>query len=233
MKVYKINNKGLSLVEILTALAISSIILLGVVAFMNGGSVTYRTATTQVALQDDVQETSNYLYDLLQRSMEVVYDSTLNVLYLFMPKKDTTIDSYEVYYVCYNNTNNQIYVGRRSVTDDNYATGLKIDGSDKNSFCIQSNLLATEIKSFNVREERNAKGEPDLVHVELGFRKNNSDRYATISVRPRNRGWTYTNPLCSTTFYELITGFPLPIATPTPSAAPATATPLPGVVSPS
>ena len=101
------NNRGFSLVEILTALAVGSIILLGVVAFMNGGSVTYKTTTTQIALQDDCQEALNYLNDLSQESMDM-YFSHINsgrpdILFLFAPSKTYT-QGYEVTYVVYKNS---------------------------------------------------------------------------------------------------------------------------------
>lgn len=218
MHINRINNKGISLVEILTALAISSIILLGVMAFMNGGSVTYRTATTQISLQDEIQETSNYIHDLVQRSMEVVYDDSLNVLYLFMPIKDSATGAHEVYYICYYDEShgvdaslmNKIFVGQEEVNDSNYGSGLQLDSTKKASYCTQNNLLASEIRNFRVNIERNSDGEPDLVHVGMTVRKNNSDRAATISIRPRNRGGSYSTPAnpTPTPFYEVITGFP-------------------------
>ena len=197
------NNKGFSLVEILTALAISSVILLGVTAFMNGGSVSYRTATTQIALQDDVQETMNYLTDLLQRSMYVVVDNGRNVdtdttkekvLYMFMPKKDSLTGEYEVYYVIDDVNTGNVYVTNTVLPADGsgYDSGLTMSVSKGNAACVQSNLLTEGVTRFDADIEKDAtSGEITLVNLRMNFRKNNKSREASIAVRPRNRDWVY------------------------------------------
>ena len=199
----KSNNKGFSLVEILTALAISSVILLGVTAFMNGGSVSYRTATTQIALQDDVQETMNYLTDLLQRSMYVIMENGKNVdadsekekiLYMFMPKKDSLNGEYEVYYVIDDVNTGNVYVANKILAPNSaeYNSSLTMDTTKGNSFCVQSNLLAEGVRDFEANIEEDAtSGEITLVNLSIRFRKNNKDREASIAIRPRNREWVY------------------------------------------
>ena len=204
----KMNNKGFSLVEILTTLAIGSVILLGVTAFMNGGSTTYRTVTTQVALQDDVQETVNYLTDLLQRSMDVYYNSTEKILYIFMPKKDTETEEFEVYYVIFDDANDTVYVHSEGVGNHNYNEFIQLTASEISSYSIKQNILADELRSFHVDIERDATtDEVSIVHVNVGFFKNNRHRDSTISIRPRNRSWTYvpTDP-SKPMFHELFTG---------------------------
>ncbi len=186
------NNKGFSLVEILTALTIGAVILLGVTAFMNGSSVTYRTVTTQVALQDNVQETLNYLSDLLQRSMDVVFDEDDGVLYIFMPTKDTQDQAYEIYYVIYDSTRKNIHVHNVPVGIGDYSDELMLTPSEKNSLLKRNNMLASETYNFKVHVERDPiSDEPSLVHVNVAFVKNTKTREATISIRPRNRSWTY------------------------------------------
>ena len=87
---------------------------------------------------------------------------------------------------------------------------MQLTSDEKAGYCTQNNLLASEIKSFRVNIERNSDGEPDLVHIGITARKRNSDRDATISIRPRNRGGSYSTPAnpSPTPFYEVITGFP-------------------------
>ncbi|MBE5935126.1 MAG: prepilin-type N-terminal cleavage/methylation domain-containing protein [Lachnospiraceae bacterium] len=196
----KLNNKGFSLVEILTALAIGSIVLLGVTAFMNGGSVSYRTATTQVALQDDVQETMNYLTDLLQRSMDVVYDEPRGILYMFMPKKDGIHNEYEVYYCIYDDTNDKLYIDQRDViSPTSYNGGLKYTTPGY----TEDDLLSEGVTAFRGTVERDpTTNEVSIVHITTTFFKNNKFRSSTISIRPRNRDWVYdsTKPR----FYDVI-----------------------------
>ena len=190
------NNKGFSLVEILTALTVGAVILLGVAAFMNGSSVTYKTVTTQVALQDNVQESLNYLTDLLQRSMDVIYDDSEKVLYMFMPKKDTQVEAYEMYYAIYDSTNHNIHIHNVDVTNTNYDASLMLSATERNSLLLRENMLASELYDFNVDVEREATtNEPSIVHVNVSFIKNSKTRNATISIRPRNRSWTYDSTM--------------------------------------
>ena len=61
MKNISLNNKGFSLVEILVALGISSIVLLGVATFMRSGNNSFRVASEQTSLQNETQDLMNYL----------------------------------------------------------------------------------------------------------------------------------------------------------------------------
>ena len=56
-----LNNKGFSLVEILVALSISSIILLGISLFINAGSRSYKTTSVQATLQNETDRKSTRL----------------------------------------------------------------------------------------------------------------------------------------------------------------------------
>lgn len=64
----KYNNKGFTLIEVLVALAVSSVVITIVVAFISQGSRFYRTQSNTINLQNELQETSNVITDTLQEA---------------------------------------------------------------------------------------------------------------------------------------------------------------------
>lgn len=64
----KLNNKGLSLIELLVALAISSIILAAVTLLMSNGVFGYNKQTTMSTLQDDANLTMNHVINAIMEA---------------------------------------------------------------------------------------------------------------------------------------------------------------------
>lgn len=64
----KLNNKGLSLIELLVALAISSVILAAVSLLMSNGIFGYNKQTTMSTLQDDANLTMNHVVNAIMEA---------------------------------------------------------------------------------------------------------------------------------------------------------------------
>lgn len=64
----KHNNKGFTLIEVLVALAVSSVVITIVIAFISQGSRFYKTQSNTINLQNELQETSNVITDTLQEA---------------------------------------------------------------------------------------------------------------------------------------------------------------------
>ena len=64
----KHNNKGFTLTEVLVALAVSSVVITIVIAFISQGSRFYKTQSNTINLQNELQETSNVITDTLQEA---------------------------------------------------------------------------------------------------------------------------------------------------------------------
>lgn len=64
----KHNNKGFTLTEVLVALAVSSVVITIVIAFISQGSRFYKTQSNTINLQNELQETSNVITDALQEA---------------------------------------------------------------------------------------------------------------------------------------------------------------------
>ena len=64
----KHNNKGFTLTEVLVALAVSSVVITIVIAFISQESRFYKTQSNTINLQNELQETSNVITDTLQEA---------------------------------------------------------------------------------------------------------------------------------------------------------------------
>lgn len=76
----KHNNKGFTLTEVLVALAVSSVVITIVIAFISQGSRFYKTQSNTINLQNELQETSNVITDTLQEATYLSIISNSKIL---------------------------------------------------------------------------------------------------------------------------------------------------------
>jgi prepilin-type N-terminal cleavage/methylation domain-containing protein len=67
----KINNQGMSLLELIISIAISAIVILMIVSFLSGAFRTFRRANDEVNLQMEAQTTINQITKLVMEAKEV------------------------------------------------------------------------------------------------------------------------------------------------------------------
>lgn len=79
----KHNNKGFTLIEVLVALAVSSVVITIVIAFISQGSRFYKTQSNTINLQNELQETSNVITDALQEATYLKITSNNNALSVY------------------------------------------------------------------------------------------------------------------------------------------------------
>ena len=79
----KHNNKGFTLIEVLVALAVSSVVITIVIAFISQGSRFYKTQSNTINLQNELQETSNVITDTLQEATYLKIASGNNALSVY------------------------------------------------------------------------------------------------------------------------------------------------------
>lgn len=79
----KHNNKGFTLTEVLVALAVSSVVITIVIAFISQGSRFYKTQSNTINLQNELQETSNVITDALQEATYLRITSDSNNLAVY------------------------------------------------------------------------------------------------------------------------------------------------------
>lgn len=68
MKKIKKNNAGFSLIEMVVAVLIASLLMLGVAAFVSTSRITYSKVTTDARLQEEATAATNYINELLIES---------------------------------------------------------------------------------------------------------------------------------------------------------------------
>lgn len=71
MRAY-IDNKGMTLIELIISIAISSIVVLMIVSFIDGASETFRRANNEVNLQMEAQTALNQLNNLAMEAKNII-----------------------------------------------------------------------------------------------------------------------------------------------------------------
>lgn len=198
MNKQSLNNKGFSLVEILVALAISSIVLLGVALFVNAGSRSYKTTSTQATLQNETQDVLNYLNNLTLASSDAGWSD--NVLYVLQPDSINTSQgnatpNYYVHCIKHVDNTNCLYYMKTKINDPEFTTdrlnNLKTDVD--NHIVDDKNMISNQVSYFDARIERLCKSgdvlkDQSLYRVVYSLDVFVQGEYKTskISVKPRN-----------------------------------------------
>lgn len=204
----KSNNKGFSLVEILVALGISSVILLGVATFMRAGGNSYRIASTQSSLQNETQDIMNYLTTMVQASSDAGWQS--GVLYVLQPDslnattsaKSIAPDFY-VHVMKHDAANRKLYYKKQHISNSNF-TLAKLN-TLKTGLVSDANLISTKVTVFDVFVERYAASptpKPDgspgtdapdsrtqslsKIDIRLEIFNDDESKLTVASIRPRN-----------------------------------------------
>lgn len=96
----KLNNKGLTLVELILTMAISAIIIGGIILFMSSSSRGYQREEREISLQIEAQTIMNQLANMVMEGNNILFDNTLpngSRLYIYHTDNDTsTFDKMEV-----------------------------------------------------------------------------------------------------------------------------------------
>lgn len=194
-----LNNKGFSLVEILAALAISSIILLGISLFINAGSRSYKTTSVQASLQNETQDVLNYLNNLTQGCSDAGWNN--NIFYVLQPISiDTTHinaqPNYFVHCIKVNDTTRKMYYYKRKVYSGSGFSTSTFDSLKtyvNNNIEREENLISTQVSYFDALVERVGSGSVSVgsqsvskVTFSLDVISQGKVKGSKISVKPRN-----------------------------------------------
>ena len=70
------NNKGFSLIEMVVAVMITAIMMIGVATFMSASLTSYRTISVNSTLQEESQTANNFLGEILLEAVNIAYSDT-------------------------------------------------------------------------------------------------------------------------------------------------------------
>lgn len=185
----KHNNKGFTLTEVLVALAVSSVVITIVIAFISQGSRFYKTQSNTINLQNELQETSNVITDTLQEAtyLSITSDSKNLEVYtgsydIKEGKKLFTSDKGSSRYILRDGTG--IYVFDKA--DLNYVTE-----KDKPGYRYSDNIEAITIsvsdKCKTTVGESEVITQPVMLDVYIKVTHNDTSRFENKTITLRNK----------------------------------------------
>lgn len=93
----KVNNKGITVVELILVVAITVIVIGALVLFMITSTRSYHAAESEISLQTEAQVIMNQISDTVIQGNNVLYNSTLNTLTVYhMDDVDSNFDNMDV-----------------------------------------------------------------------------------------------------------------------------------------
>lgn len=185
----KHNNKGFTLTEVLVALAVSSVVITIVIAFISQGSRFYKTQSNTINLQNELQETSNVITDTLQEAtyLSIISDSKNLEVYtgsydIKEGKKLFTSDKGSSRYILRDGTG--IYVFDKA--DLNYVTE-----KDKPGYRYSDNIEAITISVSDKCKTKVGESEvitqPVMLDVYIKVTHNDTSRFENKTITLRNK----------------------------------------------
>lgn len=185
----KHNNKGFTLTEVLVALAVSSVVITIVIAFISQGSRFYKTQSNTINLQNELQETSNVITDALQEAtyLSITSDSKIKKLEVYTGpyvtkegKKLFTSDKGSSRYILRDGTG--IYVFDKA--DTGYITE-----KDKPGYRYSNNI---EEITVNISDKCKTKvgdriTQPVMLDVYIKVTHNDTSRFENKTITLRNK----------------------------------------------
>ena len=135
------NNRGLSLVELIVAVAILAVVGVGIMGFVAFSSRNYTQANKNVKLQYEQQMTVNRIRDIvLETSRAIAYDDTTKALTVFSDTAGSSLAAEGVDAVA-----NPIIVSRIYFTEP-------AEGEDAGKlFLLTKTLTSSEVDGRNIR----------------------------------------------------------------------------------
>lgn len=188
----KLNNKGLTLMELICAIAILAIVTASIGSVMVVSARSYQRDSDEVSLQQEAQITANQIADL-------VIDSTAGVKYScplgdYLSEADAiaagavtggdrtlSIDGNGVrYVVSFREADNKIYYAEHILNPDGTSTPA---GAGEQLMAENVKLFAADIRNFS---------DSGYMELTLGFEKNTKTYVAAFTITARNGAVTVT-----------------------------------------
>lgn len=188
----KLNNKGFSLVELMLAVLVSTIVFGAITALITFASQSMRDTNARVELQTQAKDAINHIESYCMESVAATWDESNQVLILYTNKKDAKavssgavsadhIDSLTSNTYAYWFRDDCVYFGKCSSSEAESVvniTGLPAD---------DVYLLADHVESFKCNVKKNSNSRKYSIDVDLNFKDEKTEYSCQHEVYIRNQ----------------------------------------------
>lgn len=156
----KLDNKGLSIIELLLGLVLFSIIALAVTGFIYTGTKTCKVAESEIELQEEAQLVSNQIINLTVEgnSVSMKEDTATGdfVYYIYKTNRNSNVTESE-YILYFKKSSHKVYFYNLDLTtEDSVKTTIQNEISGTAEVTV-GQLLGEYVEDFNVAVEDNKK----------------------------------------------------------------------------
>ncbi|SHJ61512.1 Type IV pilin N-term methylation site GFxxxE [Anaerocolumna jejuensis DSM 15929] len=144
----KCNNRGISLIELIIGMAITSIIIAAIILFMSAGSRGYQAAQCEISLQTEAQTTMNRIRDCVLEGNNIRYDSTNAVLTIYHSSGNGAAAADTMEIIWFNGSDHNLYLYRTTAGEKNSVLADISRGS-----VTEDNLMGEYVKDFWILPE--------------------------------------------------------------------------------
>jgi len=176
----KINNRGLSMVELIISVTILSIIMAGMAAILSSMTRNFALSQTEIALQDNVQSTYTIVSNLIQEAQTETAKSTDKVVQTvgnrtYIISNNTGNKSQAEYSIIeLDSSTNKLYLYHSNLYILNGTNYVKV--AYPSDIKQDNNILATDVSAFTVDDSKYNDG-----YVVLGLKCEKRGRAASIT----------------------------------------------------
>lgn len=188
----KHNNKGFTLIEVLVALAVSSVVITIVIAFISQGSRFYKTQSNTINLQNELQETSNVITDALQEAtyLSITPDSKNKKLEVYTGSYEKTKEGKKLFTSVKGSSRYILRDGTGIYVFDKADTGY-ITEKDKPGYRYSNNIeeITVNINDKCKTKVGNSKviTQPVMLDVYIKVTHNDTSRFENKTITLRNK----------------------------------------------
>lgn len=203
----KLNNKGFSLVEVLVAVAVSTIVFGAITALIVFASNSSRQTNARVALQNEAKDAVNHMEAYIIEAQSATWDSTANALVLIKDSEDAkevetgnhTLDTVgpkvkvfntakKTFTYWYDKTAKKLFFGECK-TNASLPVGMADYRVDLTASLPTDDmyLLADNVEDFSLSIEKNKVSDKYTVNFHVQFKDNISEYSLDKCVYLRNQ----------------------------------------------
>lgn len=188
----KHNNKGFTLTEVLVALAVSSVVITIVIAFISQGSRFYKTQSNTINLQNELQETSNVITDALQEAtfLSITSDSKNKKLEVYTGSYEKTKEGKKLFTSVKGSSRYILRDGTGIYVFDKADTGY-ITEEDKPGYRYSNNIEEITVNISDKCKTEVADSEvitqPVMLDVYIKVTHNDTSRFENKTITLRNK----------------------------------------------